>query len=84
MPSYQDEALHLFARASPALRRYVAHAGFRPPRTDRSNPIANQRTSVVDSVETASLTGDSDARPTKNASRYPYSPMVRTVPGRAT
>jgi hypothetical protein len=83
MPIHLDEALHLFTRASPALRRYVANV---PPAANAplfADPAAIRHATVVESVETASTFSDPDGPPTKTVNSFLYTTTVRSVPSRA-
>jgi hypothetical protein len=83
LPIHLDEALHLFTRASPALRRYVANVPAAANGPLFADPAAMRHATVVESVETASTFSDPDAPPAKAVQSYLYTPMVRSVPSRA-
>jgi hypothetical protein len=84
MPINLAEALHLFTRASPALRRYVADV---PAKTNAllfADRDVIRRASIVHAVETESAPGNPDAEPVTTRYNCMFSPIVRSVPGRAT
>jgi hypothetical protein len=81
MPNHLDEALYLFKRASPALRRFVVNVSAEANAPIFADPSAIHHATIVQAVQTASSPGDPNACPTKTVNNYMYSPTVRSVPG---
>jgi hypothetical protein len=77
-----DEALHLFTRASPSLRRYVANVSGTPV----SPVFASQETTrlaiAASCVETVGASDDF-GEPVSTSRNYVYAPTVRSIPDKA-
>jgi hypothetical protein len=82
-PVSLDEALHLYSRASPSLRRYAANVASAPPGPLFASPDAARRASVCTALESSSAPGDPTAPHTCTAYSYMFAPTLRSVPGRA-